>query len=163
MLHTKFARTYSFDLSQHVEIKICYSLMEDRKFQKSAKKKKKCIERWFYKLTLWYFSDRFLPKYWVIFWNSHFLFQRSSRSCPQRRSNIIMIIFSFHATLAAELESVESNQTGKKMDVWINSTVWQCWMCGDIGVRRPTILWHSDIGLASHTVELILLRLAECI
>lgn len=34
-------------------------------------------------------------------------------------------------------------------------------MCGDIGVRRPTILWHSDIGLASDTVELILLCVTQ--
>lgn len=34
-------------------------------------------------------------------------------------------------------------------------------MCGDIGVRRPTIVWHSDIGLASDTVELILLCVTQ--
>ena len=33
--------------------------------------------------------------------------------------------------------------------VWMRSVVLLCWMCGDIGVRRPTISSHSDIGLGS--------------
>lgn len=78
-------------------------------------------------------------------------FQTISTNSKQYCYYILLLC---HTGCSAAINGVQPNR--EKNDVWIKSTVWWCWMCGDIGVRRPTILWLSDIGLASHTVELIL-------
>lgn len=162
ILHTKFACIYSFDLFQLVESKICCIVVEERKFQKSAK------NVFYWLLVLWIYNVMFqIVSTWTLSYISKYPFSISKEvpdhvHKPKAIYLLSLLSFPFIPHWLQSWNQWNPTKRGK-LDVWINSTVRQCWMCEDIGVRRPTILWHCDIGLASHTVELILLGLAECV